>query len=190
MNMYQSLGKRFFDVLCAACSLVLLSPLIVAVSLAILLFDPGPLLFSHERIGRNGVPFRFYKFRSMPVGTPKVPSDRLGDVRLTPIGRFIRRTNIDELPQLINILKGDMSVVGPRPSLPDQLELIDLRRLNGSLALRPGLTGLAQVRSFNGMSHEQKAAFDSEYARSISLLFDLVIIYQTFIYLFTPPPTY
>lgn len=188
--MYQSLGKRFFDVLWAAGSLVLLSPLILVVSFAILLFDPGPLLFSHKRIGRNGNPFQFYKFRSMPVGTPKVPSDRLGDIRLTPIGCFIRRTNIDELPQLINILKGDMSVVGPRPSLPDQFDLIDLRRRNGSLALRPGLTGLAQVRSFDGMNFEQKAAFDAVYARSLSLLFDLSIIFQTVIYLFSPPPIY
>jgi len=188
--MYQSFGKRLFDILWAACSLVLLSPLILVVSLAILLFDPGPLLFSHERIGRNGVPFRFYKFRSMPVGTPKVPSHRLGEICLTPIGSFIRRTNIDELPQLINILKGDMSVVGPRPPLPDQLGLITLRHQNGSLVLRPGLTGLAQIRSFNGMSYEQKAAYDAAYATSLSIFLDLGIIFQTISYLFRPPPIY
>ena len=126
----------------------------------------------------------------MPVGTPKVPSDRLGDVQLTPIGRFIRRTNIDELPQLLNILKGDMSVVGPRPPLLDQVELVNLRRQNGSLALMPGLTGLAQVRSFSGMSIHQKAEFDADYCRLISLSFDLSIIIQTVFYLFRPPPIY
>jgi O-antigen biosynthesis protein WbqP len=188
--MYKAFGKRLFDVVWAVCSIILLSPFLLMVSLAILLFDPGPVLFSHQRIGRNSVPFRFYKFRSMPVDTPKVPSDRLGDVRLTIIGRFIRRTNIDELPQLFNILKGDMSVVGPRPPLLDQVELVDLRCQNGSLALRPGLTGLAQIRSFNGMSVRQKAAFDAAYAQSVSLAFDLAIIFQTVFYLFRSPPVY
>ncbi len=188
--MYQAFGKRLFDVLWAACSLFLLSPLLLVVALAILFYDPGPVLFSHQRIGKKGVPFRFYKFRSMPIGTPKVPSDRLCEIRLTLVGRLIRRTNIDELPQLFNILKGDMSVVGPRPPLVGQVELIDLRRQNGSLALRPGLTGLAQVRSFSGMSIEQKAAFDAAYSRSVSLSFDLGIIVQTFFYLFRSPPVY
>ena len=188
--MYRSFGKRAFDVLWAVCSLLFLSPLLLLVSLVILLTDPGPLLFSHQRIGRNGVPFRFYKFRSMPVGTSIVPSDRLGKVQLTPVGWLIRRTNIDELPQLLNILWGDMSIVGPRPPLPDQIELIDLRRQNGALDLRPGLTGLAQVLSFNGMRVEQKAALDGLYARSVSLSFDLVVIFKTFFYLFKSPPIY
>lgn len=188
--MYQVYGKRLFDVVWAVCFLVLLSPLLMMVTFSILVFDPGPVLFSHHRVGRNGLLFRFYKFRSMPIGTPKVPSDCLADVQLTFIGRFIRRTNIDELPQLFNILKGDMSVVGPRPPLSDQLELISLRRENGSLGLRPGLTGLAQVRSFNGMSNRQKAALDAAYTESFSLLLDLRIIFQTIIYLFKAPPVY
>ena len=146
--MYQAFGKRLFDVVWSLIFIIVLSPLFLVVSLAILLFDTGPVLFCHQRIGRNGVPFRFYKFRSMPVGTPKVASDRLGQVRLTFVGKIIRRTSIDELPQLFNILVGDMSVVGPRPPLPDQSELVTLRRRNGSLLLRPGLTGLAQIRSF------------------------------------------
>ena len=188
--MYQVYGKRLFDVLWAVCSLILLSPLLIMVTFSILLFNPGPVLFCHQRVGRNGLLFRFYMFRSMPIGTPKVPSDRLGDMRLTLIGRLIRRTNIDELPQLLNILRGDMSVVGPRPPLSDQVELINLRRENGSLGLRPGLTGLAQVHSFNGMSVSQKAALDAAYSQSVSLVLDLRIILQTIVYLFKSPPVY
>ena len=188
--MYRLYGKRLFDVVWATCSLVVLSPLLIIVVCLILLYDPGPVLFSHKRVGRNGFLFRFYKFRSMPVDTPKVPSDCLGDVQLTFIGKFIRRTNIDELPQLFNILKGDMSIVGPRPPLPDQVELISLRRKNGSLDLRPGLTGLAQIRSFSGMNYSQKAFFDGQYANSYGLMLDLRIIIETVAYLFKPPPVY
>jgi O-antigen biosynthesis protein WbqP len=187
---YQVFGKRLFDILWAVCSLLFLFPLLLVVALAIVIFDPGPVLFTHYRVGRDGKQFLFYKFRSMPVGTPAVPSDRLGEVRLSPIGRFIRRTNIDELPQLLNILKGDMSVVGPRPSLLDQTELINRRRSNGSLDLRPGLTGLAQIRAFNGMSLKEKSEFDAIYARSVSLSFDLSIVIQTVFYLFSSPPVY
>ena len=188
--MYISFGKRLFDVVCSLTSIFLLSPLLLIVSLAILLFDPGPVLFSHHRIGRYGHPFRFYKFRSMPVGTPKVSSDRLGNVHLTLVGRLIRRTSIDELPQLFNILIGDMSVVGPRPPLLDQSDLVELRRQNGSLSLRPGLTGLAQIRSFNGMSFREKASLDGEYSQNVSLSVDLAIIFQTFAYILKPPPIY
>lgn len=183
-------GKRLFDVVWSVFFIVILSPLFLLVCLAIVFFDNGPVLFVQRRVGRYGVPFSLYKFRSMPVDTPKVPSDRLGYVRLTPIGRFIRRTSIDELPQLFNILKGDMSVVGPRPSMLDQGELIRLRRNNGSLSLRPGLTGLAQIRGFNGMTVQQKAAYDGLYADSFSFPTDLNIIFHTLFYLFSTPPLY
>ena len=186
--MYENLGKRLFDVIWSAFFLLLLSPLFLLVSGLILLFDPGPVLFSQLRVGRNGVPFRIYKFRSMPVNTPSVPSNQLGYVRISRIGKLIRRTSIDELPQLYNILVGDMSVVGPRPPLHDQVELVTLRRQNGSLRLRPGLTGLAQIRAFNGMSFEQKASFDADYAVSVSFFVDFSIICQTISYLFKAPP--
>lgn len=188
--MYLNFGKRLFDILTSIFSLLLLSPLLIAISLLIRLLDPGPVLFSHQRVGRNGLLFCFYKFRSMPLDTPQVPSDRLGDVRLSPIGKFIRRTSLDELPQLINILKGDMSFVGPRPPLPDQIDLIRLRQKNGSFSLRPGLTGLAQIRSFSGMDYRLKASYDATYAHTISFLLDLDIILQTFLYLVKRPPVY
>ena len=103
---------------------------------------------------------------------------------------MIRRTNLDELPQLFNILKGDMSIVGPRPPIPSQQELTELRKANGAIACRPGLTGLAQVSSFDGMTVPQKAAFDGEYAKRISFVGDITIILRTFVYLLKPPPVY
>lgn len=174
----------------AFAALILLSPLCLAVMLSIYIFDPGPAIFRQKRVGRNGRIFEFYKFRSMPLNTGDIPSDKLDNLKLSWIGRLIRRTNVDELPQLVNILKGDMSIVGPRPPIPSQLILIELRRDNGALACRPGLTGLAQVNSFDGMSIEQKAAFDGQYATSISILRDIIIVARTLLYLLKPPPKY
>lgn len=188
--MYQAFGKRALDISCAFLALLVLSPLLLLTALLIKVLDPGPVIFRQQRVGRNGTSFAFYKFRSMPVNTANVPSDQLGTVRIKPIGWFIRRTNIDELPQLVNILKGDMSVVGPRPPIPSQTDLVEMRRVNGALRCRPGLTGLAQVSSFNGMTVAKKAEFDGEYARSITFLQDVKIVLNTFVYLLKPPPVY
>ncbi|MCC6478930.1 sugar transferase [Sphingorhabdus sp.] len=188
--MYAHVFKRVLDVILAAAGLALLAPLCLLVFLAIRIFDPGPAIFRQLRVGRGGCEFAFYKFRSMPVNTGDIPSDKLADVALSRVGKFIRRTNIDELPQLVNILKGDMSVVGPRPPIPAQTELVELRRRNGALNCRPGLTGLAQVNAFDGMSVEQKAAFDGQYAQSIGFLRDIAIIASTLLYLLKPPPKY
>ncbi|MBV5341162.1 MAG: sugar transferase [Deltaproteobacteria bacterium] len=188
--MYRLFFKRFIDVTASLLVGLLLSPLLLVIALLLKVFDSGPIIFRHRRIGRGGREFDFYKFRSMPVNTGDIPSDQLGNIKLTWIGKFIRRTNIDELPQLFNIFKGDMSIVGPRPPIPNQLELIALRRSNGALACRPGLTGLAQVNSFDGMSVPEKAAFDAEYAAQISFLKDTLIVLRTVGYLFKPPPKY
>jgi O-antigen biosynthesis protein WbqP len=126
----------------------------------------------------------------MPVGTKNLPSDQLGKVQLTWFSRFLRRSNLDELPQLFNILKGDMSIVGPRPSIATQTELIAMRHANGALQVRPGLTGLAQVSSYNGMPVPEKAALDGRYASCITLIGDLAIIARTFVYITKPPPVY
>ena len=126
----------------------------------------------------------------MPVGTGDVPSDRLGELRLSGIGRFIRRTNLDELPQLWSVLIGDMSLVGPRPPIPQQGELIEMRRESGALACRPGLTGWAQVNSYDGMPGAKKAAYDAEYARDLSFMGDMRILLRTFGYLRRTPPKY
>lgn len=188
--MYRHGVKRALDIILSLIAALLLSPLLLFIAIAIKLADPGPIIFRQQRIGVAGRPFAFYKFRSMPVNTGDIPSDQIGAIRLSWIGRVIRRTNADELPQLWNVLKGDMSLVGPRPPIPSQDELIALRRENGALALRPGLTGWAQVNSYDGMSVAAKAALDGDYARTVSLVKDLRIVLRTFVYLLRAPPKY
>lgn len=182
--------KRILDVILASCLLVCLSPFYIVLGIIIILQDGGPAIFKQMRIGKSGVPFKFYKFRSMPLSTPTVESKDTIKLQITPFGKFIRRTNLDELPQFYNVLKGDMSFIGPRPPIPQQLDLIDLRKKNGSINLMPGLTGWAQVNSFDGMSVEQKAKFDGEYALNISFLFDCLILFKTVLYFTKKPPTY
>lgn len=187
---YKEWGKRSVDMSAAICALMALLPLFALIALLIKTFDPGPVIFRQQRIGRAGKPFAFYKFRSMPVNTGDIPSDQVGQIKLSWVGQLMRRTNIDELPQLINILLGDMSIVGPRPPIRSQAELLEARAANGADACRPGLTGLAQISSFDGMSIHQKAEFDGEYAANITLVNDVLIILKTFAYLLKPPPVY
>lgn len=188
--MYARIGKRSLDIFAAAGGLVVLSPLLLLIALGVRLGSPGPAIFKQVRVGREGRPFEFFKFRTMPLDTGDVPSDQLGEVRIGPLGRVLRRTNLDELPQLFNVLKGDMSLVGPRPPIPSQRELIDRRKQNGALAARPGLTGLAQVNSFDGMPTARKADLDGQYAGRITLAGDLHILARTLTYLLRPPPKY
>ena len=188
--MYRLFGKRLLDILVVIGGIIFLGPFMIMIALLIKVFDPGPVIFKQLRVGKNGNEFWFYKFRSMPVNTGDIPSDQLGQIRLSLIGRVIRRTNIDELPQLFNILKGDMSVVGPRPPIPSQKELLQMRTQNQSILVRPGLTGLAQIKSFDGMTIEEKAEFDAKYSSNISFFNDMKIILGTFTYLLKPPPVY
>lgn len=188
--MYHSFLKRAFDVVAASAALVVLSPVLLAAGLAIRLEDGGPALFRQTRVGRHGRQFRIYKFRSMPVATPDLPSATAGVLKVTRVGRIIRRTNIDELPQLLNVLRGDMSIVGPRPALPAQTQLCARRAELGVAGCRPGLTGLAQVKSYDGMSEEEKARWDGAYARAVSLATDLRIVLRTFGYVLKRPPVY
>ena len=183
-------GKRGLDVLLAAIALLVLGPLLLVIALAVWLEDRGPALFRQARIGREGHPFILVKFRSMPVGTAHLPSSSATSLRVTRVGSVIRRLNLDELPQLFNILAGEMSVVGPRPALSNQMELLELRRANAAMSLRPGLTGLAQIRSYDGRPVAEKAAADAEYARRASLSLDVAIILRTVGYLFRRPPVY
>ncbi len=183
-------GKRAGDLFFSIISLLVLLPIFFLIAILIKIFDNGPIFFTQYRVGKGNKKFIFIKFRSLPASTPNIPSDKLGKVKISFIGRIIRRTNADELPQLINILKGDMSFVGPRPALDSQRELIDARTKNGSINCRPGLTGLAQVNSYNNMPFEEKAKFDYTYCQNISLISDISIILKTFIYLLSPPPIY
>lgn len=188
--MYASYLKRWFDIFFAFGAIILLVPLLLILGFLIKIVDRGPILFVSMRVGKDAKPFLFYKFRSMPVNTALVTSDKLSEIKLTWVGSFLRRTNLDELPQLWNILIGDMSLVGPRPSLLTQFDLIEKRRSIGVLNCRPGLTGLAQVNSFDGMSIDKKLQLDALYSNNISAWNDLKIFLKTFQYLFRPPPIY
>ena len=182
--------KRLFDITLSLILLVCLLPIFLIISVIIRLQDGGPSIFRQERIGKKGMVFTFYKFRSMPLSTPNVESKDTKKLQITPFGKVIRRTNLDELPQFYNVLKGDMSFIGPRPPIPSQRELIELRRMNGSLQLSPGLTGWAQVNSFDGMSVSEKATFDGEYASKISFVMEVLILLKTILYFTKKPPTY
>jgi O-antigen biosynthesis protein WbqP len=188
--MYRRFGKRALDLACVAGAGLVLSPLVGLVSLLILLEDGTPIIFRQNRVGKDGVTFTFLKFRSMPVNTPNVTSVEGRALPVTRVGRVIRRYNIDELPQLLSILRGEMSLVGPRPALPTQTDLLAARRDLGVLAYAPGLTGLAQVRSFDGMSPYEKAEWDAEYVKHMSFAKDVRILMETLNYLREPPPTY
>lgn len=182
--------KRITDILLSTTLLIILSPLFIVIATIIYLQDQGPAIFKQTRIGKEGQEFTFFKFRSMPVKTPDLESHEVDKLTITPLGKILRRTNIDELPQFFNVFKGDMSFIGPRPPIPSQANLLELRRQNGSLNLRPGLTGWAQVNSFDGMPESEKARFDGEYAQNFSLLLDLLILVKTVVYFTKKPPVY
>ena len=173
--------KRAVDIAGALAGLILLSPLFVWAALAVVLGSPGPALHWSQRVGRNERLFAMPKFRTMRTDTPQVATHLLTDPDqwLTPIGKLLRRTSLDELPQFWSILKGDMSLVGPRPALFNQDDLVTLRRKAGVAALRPGLTGWAQVNGRDELPIVEKARLDAEYARRMSLAFDLQIIAKT-----------
>jgi O-antigen biosynthesis protein WbqP len=175
--------KRLFDNTLAAFLLLVLSLPLAIIALLVKLTSPGPALHWSDRIGRNNRIFRMPKFRTMRVETPQVATHLLTDPAryVTPIGRFLRRTSLDELPQLISILRGDMSFVGPRPALFNQQDLIDLRTEKGVHVLTPGLTGWAQINGRDELPIPRKVEFDEFYLHHRSLAFDLRIIWRTFL---------
>jgi O-antigen biosynthesis protein WbqP len=190
MRLYARFFKRSFDLLLASIAVICASPVMIAAAIVIRLQDGGPAIFRQTRVGRFNRPFTLYKFRSMPVSTPNLPSAQAQKVTITPFGRFIRRTNLDELPQLFNILRGEMSLIGPRPALGTQTELLRMREAASVMQARPGLTGLAQVNSFDGMTETEKVEWERRYVSDISLAGDLRIVARTFVYLLKPPPVY
>jgi lipopolysaccharide/colanic/teichoic acid biosynthesis glycosyltransferase/glycosyltransferase involved in cell wall biosynthesis len=181
-----ALFQRAFDVVVAMVVLVMVAPLLVLVALAIRIESPGPVLFRQRRIGRGSSEFVLLKFRSMAVGTPDIATHLVtpGGLSVTRVGRFIRATSIDELPQLWNVLRGDMTLVGPRPALYNQRDLVLLRQQAGVDALLPGLTGWAQVNGRDELSMERKVAYDREYLERQSPAFDLAILARTALTLF------
>lgn len=173
--MYKNCLKRVIDFLLSLIGIVVLSPVLLVLAIIIKVTSPGPVLFKQERMGKDNVRFKIFKFRSMRIDTPKdVPTHMLSnpDQYITSVGKFMRKTSLDELPQLFNILKGDMAVIGPRPSLPNQYDLNELRDKNGASSIKPGLTGLAQISGRDELEIDVKAALDGEYVKKMSFLFD------------------
>lgn len=184
--MYEKFFKRLIDIVVSGLGIIILFPFFVIVACLIKIDSKGPVFFTQKRVGRYKRDFKIYKFRTMltfedsfyPDGSPIQNYDRI-----TKVGNILRKTSIDELPQLINIFIGDMSIVGPRPTLSYQVERYDsnqVRRLN----VRPGLTGLAQINGRNSLSWEQKIQYDLDYIDNITFLNDIKIILKTFVVVF------
>lgn len=181
--MYQYFWKRVVDFLVALISLIILIIPMVIVAVLIKLDSKGPVFFKQERYGLNSKPFMMYKFRSMEAGAPIKANHDFDDIQshITKFGMFIRKTSIDELPQLWNVLKGDMSVIGPRALASTDQLVLDLRKQNGADQVRPGITGLAQVNGRNNITDSEKASYDSLYVKSLNSVIDLQIITSTFV---------
>lgn len=172
--------KRMFDVAMSVLALVVLSPVFIVVPLLIRR-DGGPALFRQPRVGVHGKVFSIYKFRSMVIDSEQLGgySTQVNDPRITQVGRFIRKTSIDELPQLLNVLKGDMSLVGPRPNVPGQRSEYTQEQWDFRNSVLPGITGLAQAKLRSGATWQQRYDLDTEYVRSRSFSLDLQIIFLT-----------
>ncbi len=175
--------KRLFDLLLGLCAAVILALPTLVIALLVRLTSSGPALYWSDRVGKGNAIFRMPKFRSMRVGTPAVATHLLKDpnAHLTPIGSLLRKSSLDELPQLWSILKGDMSFVGPRPALFNQDDLIELRTQYGVHELVPGLTGWAQVNGRDELPIPEKVKLDVEYLHRRSLWFDIRILWLTFV---------
>jgi lipopolysaccharide/colanic/teichoic acid biosynthesis glycosyltransferase len=173
--------KRLIDILGALLALVLLLPVMLAVAIAVRVDSRGPALFKQVRVGRDCREFRIYKFRSMVPDAPRLGghSTAVGDPRITRVGRFIRRTSLDELPQLINVLLGDMSIVGPRPDVPAQRPEYTEQQWRERHQVRPGVTGLAQATLRSEAAPSQRLELDLRYVREQSLWLDVKIVFGT-----------
>lgn len=176
--MYEKFFKRFLDIVLSGLAIIVLSPILLITAILVRAKLGSPVLFAQERPGKNEKIFKLYKFRSMTDGKDENGELLPDEIRLTPFGRKLRSSSLDELPELINILKGDMSIIGPRPLLVEYLPYYtDVERTRHSV--RPGLSGLAQVNGRNASSWEQTLAYDTEYVKNITFLGDLRIVLQT-----------
>lgn len=180
--MYKSIIKRMIDFILSLAGLVILLPIFIIISIIIKCTSKGPILFKQKRIGKNKKHFNILKFRTMRIDTPKdCPTHLLEnpDYYITGVGKFLRKTSLDELPQIINILKGDMSIIGPRPALWNQYDLIKERDKYKANDIYPGLTGWAQINGRDELEIDVKAKLDGEYVERISFLFDIKCFFGT-----------
>lgn len=181
--MYKNV-KRVVDIILSLLGLIVLSPVFFIIIVAIKLDSNGPILFKQKRVGLNKNYFYMLKFRTMKIGTPEdTPTHILENPEqwITKLGKFLRKTSLDELPQLFNILKGDMSIVGPRPALWNQYDLIEERDKYGANYIRPGLTGWAQINGRDELAIDLKAKLDGEYVKKMSFVFDVKCFLMTFV---------
>ncbi|EFI83373.1 sugar transferase [Listeria grayi] len=172
--------KRVFDFFSASIAIMILSPVFLIVAILIKAESKGPVIFKQKRSGLQNQLFNIYKFRSMKADTPHLATDKIdASIYITRFGAFIRKTSLDELPQLFNIIKGDMSVVGPRPALFNQYELIEKRTQANVHRIKPGLTGLAQVMGRDDITDDEKVKYDKYYLENQNFFLDMRIIYKT-----------
>ena len=180
--MYSKCIKRLIDLILSLIGLIILSPVLIIISILIKIDSKGPILFKQKRVGINKSFFNIYKFRTMYIDTPKdMPTHMLSnpDAYITKTGKFLRKTSLDELPQLINIIKGEMAVIGPRPALYNQDDLIKERDKYKANDIRPGLTGWAQIHGRDELEIEEKAKLDGYYTEHISFLLDIKCFFLT-----------
>ena len=180
--MYQKYAKRLIDLLLSACAIVVLSPVYLLICIAIVADDPGPVFFRQKRVGIHKTHFLILKFRTMKVSTPKdVPTHLLENPEqyITRVGKFLRKTSLDELPQIFQIFTGKMAIIGPRPALWNQFDLIAERDKYGANEVRPGLTGWAQINGRDELPIDVKARFDGEYVQNLSFAFDCKCFFGT-----------
>lgn len=176
--------KRVIDIVISALAIVVLSPVLLLIAIVIKLDSKGPVLFKQKRVGKNKSHFMIYKFRSMYVDTPSdMPTHLLKDptAMITKVGAFLRKTSLDELPQLFNIFKGEMAIVGPRPALWNQYDLIEERDKYGANNIRPGLTGWAQINGRDELEIDEKSKLDGYYVKNMSLGLDIKCFLGTFL---------
>ena len=182
--MYQKFGKRLLDILLSGCGILVLTPVYLIVAIAIKIDDPGPVLFRQKRVGIHKTHFEILKFRTMKMETPRdMPTHLLENPQqyITRVGRVLRKTSLDELPQIFQIFTGKMSVIGPRPALWNQFDLIEERDKYGANDVRPGLTGWAQINGRDELPIDVKARFDGEYVKNMSFLFDCKCFFGTIV---------
>lgn len=184
LRMYRKYIKRILDFVLSFIALIMLSPVFLIIAILIKLDSKGPVLFKQKRVGKNKKHFYILKFRTMKVDTPKdTPTHMLQNPEkyITRVGKFLRKTSLDELPQIINILKGDMSIIGPRPALWNQYDLIAERDKYGANDVYPGLTGWAQINGRDELPIEVKARYDGEYVQKMSFWMDVKCFFRTII---------
>lgn len=186
--MYKKYLKNIIELLLSLILFIVLLPFLLILSFFLLILNGRPIFFIQKRFGLYNNYFNIYKFRTLKKGTKDIPTNQVAEYEYTKLGKFLRRSNLDELPQLVNVIKGEMSLVGPRPALYNQINLKNLRAQNSIQGLKPGITGYAQVHGFENMSDEDKNKFDLYYLNNLSIMLDLKIMISTFKFFFKKAP--